>query len=223
MEIEVSFGERTRDAGEPSSRVGIMGGTFDPIHHGHLVAAEAVRIGLGLGSVVFVPANNPPHKVDRIISPASHRLAMVWLATLSNPCFQVSTMELDRDGVSYTIDTIKHLREEFGPQTELFFITGADAVLEIMSWKNARELLEMCQFVAVTRPGYSMAGLESLKDTLGHGLFTRIRRFEVPALAISSSDLRRMVRGGKSIRYLVPEAVSQYIEKNRLYMDGSFS
>ncbi len=194
-----------------------MGGTFDPIHHGHLVAAEAVRTGLGLERVVFVPASSPPHKVGRRISPAGHRLAMVWLATLSNPSFEVSTIELERDGVSYTIDTVRYLRRQYGDNADLFFITGADAVLEIMSWKNARELLRMCQFVAVTRPGYSMAGLEALRESLGPDLVGRIQGFEVPALAISSSDLRRMVKGGKSIRYLTPESVSQYIQKNGLY------
>lgn len=208
------------EAGSQTKRVGVMGGTFDPIHHGHLAAAEAVKNGFHLERVIFVPAGYPPHKDIGAITDARTRYVMVVLATNSNPDFEVSTIEMDRPGPSYTIDTIKALAEQLGHSTQLYFITGADAVLEICGWKNVESLLEMCEFIAVTRPGYNLSSLEQLKEKIGPGRYERIHVFEVPALAISSSELRRRVKEGRSVKYLVPEAVEQYIKKNRLYLDS---
>ncbi len=195
-----------------------MGGTFDPIHYGHLAAAEAVRQGFDLDTVVFIPAALPPHKQASQVTDASHRYIMTILATLSNEFFKVSPIELERRGSSYTIDTVRELRAVYGDETQLFFITGIDAILEICSWRDSGTLLTLCEFIAVTRPGYVTAGLNKLREALGESLFSRIHVFSVPALAISSSELRERVRKGKSIKYLVPEQVEGYILKNRLYL-----
>ncbi len=198
-------------------RIGLMGGTFDPIHYGHLVAAEGARHALGLDRVFFVPAACPPHKVGRPITAAHHRHTMTLLATLSNPAFAVSTIELDRPGPSYTIDTLAVFRHEWGPAADLTFITGADALLEILNWRAPEELLAAARFVAATRPGYSPEGLEAVRQRLPENLRPRITTLEVPALAISSSDLRYRVRQGCPIKYLVPELVEDYIRKEGLY------
>lgn len=198
-----------------------MGGTFDPIHYGHLVTAEAARHEFRLDPVIFVPSGLPPHKRPEEITDAKHRYTMTVLATLTNPHFDVSRVDIDRPGVTYTIDTISDLRAIYGPEVEFYFITGADALLEIVSWKDAEKLVTMCQFIGATRPGYS---LDRLEQNLGP-LYRRYRRsfhfLEVPALAISSTEIRRRVRVGSPIRYLVPETVAFYIAKNRLYLEGN--
>lgn len=198
-------------------RVGIMGGTFDPIHYGHLVAANIARAGFGLDRVIFVPAARPPHKEEWVVSDPEHRYLMTVLATVTNPWFVVSRLELDRPGPSYTIETISAFRGTLGPEVELFFITGADAIMELCTWKDSSELLGMCQFIAATRPGYPLAGLESLEARYNRGPSRRIFRLEVPGLAISSSDIRARVAAGEPITYLVPEPVEDYISKHRLY------
>jgi len=193
-----------------------MGGTFDPIHLGHLVAAEEVRAGFGLDRIVFMPSARPPHKPGRVITSAEDRYTMTRLATASNPFFLVSRVEIDREGPSYTIDTVAYFREQY-PDQEIFFITGADAILEIFTWREPRRLLSMCKFIAVTRPGFDLAGLSSLKDKIGDEVLDRIHTFPVTALDISSSDLRERIRAGRSARYLVPEPVLEFINETGLY------
>lgn len=196
--------------------LGLMGGTFDPIHLGHLAAAEEVRTGFGLDKIVFIPSARPPHKSGKVITDSEHRYTMTVLATVDNPHFEVSRIEIDRPGPSYTIDTVRHFKSRH-PHDKLYFITGADAILEIFTWKDARALLEMCEFIAVTRPGYDLTGLGSLAERLSRETVSNIHPFSVTALAISSSELRQRIAMGRSIRYLVPDMVEQYIYKTGLY------
>lgn len=198
-------------------RLGIMGGTFDPIHYGHLVTAESARTELALGKVIFIPSGRPPHKKVGDISAARHRYLMTVLAVATNPWFEVSRTELDRPGYSYTVDTILEFRRCYGSGTEIFFITGADACLEILTWKGVDELLANCYIIAATRPGFSLTDMGPRLGSLVSLVGERIFALEVPALAISSTDIRRRVARGKSVKYLLPEAVEQYIKKNSLY------
>jgi len=194
-----------------------MGGTFDPIHHGHLVAAEGARHEFQLDEVVFVPALVSPHKTDRRAAAPHHRVLMTLLATLSNPYFSVSDLDVRRPGPSYTVDTLRLLREERGREAEFFFITGADAILEILRWKDPQVILSMATFVAAARPGYPRDRLEEFLLRLPAEWRPRIVYLEIPALAISSSDLRERVRLGRPIKYLVPESVEFYVRKEGLY------
>ena len=191
-----------------ASRVGIMGGTFDPIHHGHLVAASEVAALYDLDEVIFVPTGAPWQKADRQVSPSEHRYLMTVIATASNPRFWVSRVDIDRGGPTYTIDTIRDIGEQ-RPGAQLYFITGADAMAQILSWKDAPELLNRASFVGVTRPGYDLSDAHLPVDSA--------ILLDVPAMAISSSDVRRRVRDGQPIWYLVPDGVVQYISKHRLY------
>jgi nicotinate-nucleotide adenylyltransferase len=197
-------------------RLGIMGGSFDPIHYGHLVTAEAVRSEFDLDQVLFVPSGQPPHKDPGAATRPEDRYLMTVLATLTNPHFEVSRVDIDRPGVTYTVDTVTDLRRAFGPEVEFFFITGADALAEIFSWKNAEELVQECTFVGATRPGFTL-DLTPEVEEFYHRNAAAFRFIEVPALAISSTDLRRRVREGRSLRYLTSEEVVFYIKKNRLY------
>jgi nicotinate-nucleotide adenylyltransferase len=185
-----------------------MGGTFDPIHHGHLVAASEVAALYGLDEVIFVPTGAPWQKADRQVSPSEHRYLMTVIATASNPRFWVSRVDIDRGGPTYTIDTIRDIGEQ-RPGAQLYFITGADAMAQILSWKDAPELLERAAFVGVTRPGYDLSDAHLPVDSA--------ILLDVPAMAISSSDVRRRVREGRPVWYLVPDGVVQYISKHRLY------
>lgn len=191
-----------------------MGGTFDPIHHGHLVAASEVADTFGLDLVLFVPTGQQPFKQDRVVTPAEHRYLMTVVATASNPRFMVSRVDIDRPGVTYTIDTLRELREQY-PSAELFFITGADVLPEILSWKDPDELWSLAHFVGVTRPGHVLddAGLPS----------DRVSLVPVPAMAISSTDCRRRVAAGMPVWYLVPDGVVQYIGKHMLYQSDDDS
>jgi len=190
-----------------------MGGTFDPIHHGHLVAASEVAAGFALDEVVFVPTGTPWQKDHRAVSPAEDRYLMTVIATASNPRFSVSRADVDRPGPTYTIDTLTDLRAERGEDAELFFITGSDALAQILSWRDAAQLVELAHFVGVTRPGHPLAD-PGLPDG-------RVSLVEIPALAISSSDCRERVRLHQPIWYLVPDGVVQYIAKRGLYVsDG---
>jgi nicotinate-nucleotide adenylyltransferase len=189
-------------------RVGIMGGTFDPIHHGHLVAASEVESLFGLDEVVFVPTGEPWQKTERRVSPAEHRYLMTVIATASNPHFWVSRVDIDRPGPTYTIDTIRDIAGQ-RPGAELFFITGADALAQILSWKDAEEALKLARFVGVTRPGYDLSDEHLPTDS--------VTLLDVPAMAISSSDCRERVAGGRPVWYLVPDGVVQYINKHDLY------
>ncbi|MFY9188150.1 MAG: nicotinate-nucleotide adenylyltransferase [bacterium] len=201
--------------GELGIRLGIMGGTFDPIHYGHLVTAEAARTAFNLDQVLFVPNRLPPHKKDYQVSEAKDRYLMAVLATITNKYFEASRLELDRAGISYTIDSLRALRAAHGPEAELHFISGADAILDLLGWKDVDELLALCYFIAATRPGYQLSEqLQRLQEDYPNRVF----RVEVPALAISSTDIRRRVELGKSIKYLLPEPVEHYIYKNKLYL-----
>lgn len=198
-----------------------MGGTFDPIHYGHLVAAEGARSEFGLSEVWFVPTGLPPHKRPGGVTSAEHRYLMTVLATLSNPAFTVSRVDIDRPGPTFTVDTLRVLRSRLGMGPELFFITGADAILDILTWKEPAQALELCCFIAARRPGFPLGRLQSALGGLYETFRQRIHLLEVPALAISSTDIRERVRRGAPIRYLVPEAVQDYIEKNTLYRETS--
>ncbi len=193
-------------------RLGIMGGTFDPIHYGHLLAAEAVRTECGLDRVLFMPSGNPPHKKVRTVSDAQHRFMMTVLATLTNPHFKVSRIELDRPGYSYAVDTVAEVARIF-PDSEITFITGADAILEILTWKDVEALMQKCKFIAVTRSGFN---LDELKE-LPQQILDQIDFWEIPAIDVSSTQIRKRVQAGKTIRYLVPQAVEYYIQKHQLY------
>lgn len=197
---------------EGSGAVGIMGGSFDPIHMGHLVTAEQARADLGLDEVVFVPAGAQPQKWHS--TPAELRYLMTVLATAANPAFSVSRLEIDREGPTYTIDTLRSLRQQ-RPNDRLYFITGADAILNILTWKNAEDCLALAEFVAATRPGYDLRRLES------EGLRRHVRILDVPALAISSSDVRARFEQQRPVRYLIPLEVEQFARKYRLYRDGA--
>lgn len=193
-----------------------MGGTFDPIHFGHLVAAEEARVGFDLEKVVFIPSGNPPHKGGKHVTGAIHRYTMTALAIAGNPHFHISTIELDRPEPSYTVDTIAALKSRLPADSEILFITGADVITQILSWKDTQRLLTMCEFVAVTRPGYSMSDIDRVKEELG-SLATRVHVFPAAGLDISSSDIRERVRTGRPIKYLVPQAVEEYIYKMGFY------
>ncbi|MFT4298470.1 MAG: nicotinate-nucleotide adenylyltransferase [Aeromicrobium sp.] len=200
----------TPGAGE-RRRIGVMGGTFDPIHHGHLVAASEVQATFGLDEVVFVPTGQPWQKAGRDVSPAEHRYLMTVIATAANPRFEVSRVDIDRDGPTYTIDTLRDLVGRY-PDADLFFITGADAMAQILTWRDHDELFDLAQFVACTRPGHDLD--EAMIAALPVG---RVTIEEIPALAISSTDCRDRVRSGQPVWYLVPDGVVQYIGKHRLY------
>ncbi len=199
-------------------RIGIMGGTFDPVHFGHLVTAEEALVQFNLDKVVFMPTGRPVRKTHRHLSSAEDRYLMTVIATAANPDFEVSRLEIDRPGDTYTVDTIVQMRELHGPRAELFFISGADAVREILTWKNADRFAGLCTFIAATRPGYD-ADLDIGSAPGGGVQLPAVESMEVPALAISSSDIRARVAGRRPIRYLLPEAVAAYIEKNGLYCD----
>ncbi len=192
------------------ARLGVMGGTFDPIHHGHLVAASEVAASYDLDEVVFVPAGRPYRKVGGQVSAAEDRYLMTVIATSADPRFSVSRVDIDRPGPTYTRDTLADLRRERGEDTELLFITGADALAQILTWQDAPALMSEAHFVGVTRPGY--------ETTLPEGLpADRVSLLEIPALAISSTGCRDRVRRGLPVRYLVPEGVVTWIEKRALY------
>jgi nicotinate-nucleotide adenylyltransferase len=193
-------------------RIGVMGGTFDPVHHGHLVAASEVASRFALDEVVFVPTGEPWQKTEREVSPAEDRYLMTVIATASNPRFTVSRVDIDRKGPTYTIDTLTEMQDTY-PDAHLFFITGADALEQILSWHQAAELFEYAHFIGVTRPGYRLDG-----EHLPRGSVTLV---EVPAMAISSTDCRARVAAGEPVWYLVPDGVVQYISKSGLYRDAT--
>ncbi|RJP29380.1 MAG: nicotinate-nucleotide adenylyltransferase [Actinobacteria bacterium] len=201
-------------------RIGVMGGTFDPIHNGHLVTAEEAWKQFQLDQVLFIPSGSPPHKEDRRSLEAEDRYLMTVIATATNPHFSVSRMEIDRPGPSYTIDTVGELHRVYGRNTEIYFITGADAILEILTWKEPEQVLAEATFIAATRPGYDLKRLEESlpqAEKERHATDPRVLVMEIPALAISSTDIRQRVKEGRPITYLVPEGVSEFIEKNGFY------
>ncbi len=201
------------NAGQTGARIGVMGGTFDPIHHGHLVAASEVGHFFSLDEVTFVPTGQPWQKDGREVSAAEDRYLMTVIATASNPRFSVSRVDIDRPGPTYTIDTLRELRAIRGPDAELFFITGADALAQIMTWQDADELFKLAHFVGCTRPGHQLSGAGLPND--------RVSLIEIPALTISSTTCRERVGAGEPIWYLVPDGIVQYISKRGLYRHGS--
>ncbi|MEU6863047.1 nicotinate-nucleotide adenylyltransferase [Streptomyces sp. NPDC046876] len=202
------MGEQEMPTGPVKRRLGVMGGTFDPIHHGHLVAASEVAALFHLDEVVFVPTGEPWQKSQRAVSPAEDRYLMTVIATASNPQFSVSRIDIDRGGPTYTIDTLRDLTA-LNPDADLFFITGADALAQILTWRNADELFSLAHFIGVTRPGHHLTD-----DGLPEGGVSLV---EVPALAISSTDCRTRVAQGDPVWYLVPDGVVRYIDKRELY------
>ncbi|MDI3508053.1 MAG: nicotinate-nucleotide adenylyltransferase [Clostridiales bacterium] len=199
-------------------RIGLMGGTFDPIHYGHLVTAEEIRDKFNLEKVIFVPSGHPPHKIERHVSDQEHRYLMTFLATAPNPFFEVSRMEIDRQGPTYTIDTIKQFKAEYGDEYEFYFITGADAIFEILTWKDAEQLLGLCEFIAATRPGFNNNDIKAQLEHITSRYGKEVYSVEVPSLAISSTDIRQRIREGRPIKYLLPESVEYYIKKCNLYI-----
>jgi nicotinate-nucleotide adenylyltransferase len=192
-----------------TQRIGIMGGTFDPIHHGHLVAASEVADRFALDEVIFVPTGEPWQKSGKAVTPAEDRYLMTVIATASNPRFGVSRVDIDRKGPTFTVDTLRDLRDQLGEKAELFFITGADALSKILSWKEVDQLFDLAHFIGVTRPGFRLAA--------GHLPADAVSLVQVPAMAISSTDCRRRVHDGQPVWYLVPDGVVQYITKRHLY------
>lgn len=201
-------------------KIGIMGGTFNPIHNGHLVTAQEALSQFKLDKVIFIPTGNPSHKIENEVASAEDRYIMTVIATSSNSNFFVSRMEIDRKGKSYTIDTVRQLRKIYGKNSLLYFITGADAILEILTWKNTGEIVSLCKFIAATRPGYNLSRIEDLRKRLFGKVGAadkKIYVMEIPALSISSTDIRNRVRHKRPIDYLLPEGVSNYILKHGLY------
>ena len=206
------------DDPERTYRLGIMGGTFDPIHYGHLVTAEQAREALDLDLVLFMPAGSPAFKQDKHVSDPEDRYAMTVLATAANAAFYASRFEIDRPGVTYTVDTLGELRSRYPDNVELYFITGADAIMDILAWHDAERLASLATLIAATRPAYD---IETAKARItASGIDFDVRYIEIPALAISSSNIRELVRDGKSARYLTSESVMGYIQKNDLYVTG---
>lgn len=197
-------------------KIGIMGGTFDPIHLGHLILAEETRVRLNLDKVIFIPAGAPPHKEMTSILKPLHRYEMALLATVDNPYFQVSPFEINKREVSYTIDTIKYLKNIYDSST-LYFITGADSLVNINSWRNSKELLSLCKFVTAKRKGISNSKLDSVVNEINETFGETVYLLSIPYIEISSTDIRNRVRREESIKYYVTENVEAYIRKNKFY------
>jgi nicotinate-nucleotide adenylyltransferase len=202
-------------------RLGIMGGAFDPVHIAHLVTAQEALIQFQLDEVMFLPSGQPPHKKRRL-APAEFRYLMTAVATASHPRFSVSRLEIDQPGVDYTVDSLRYLTGALMPDSKLFFITGADAVLDILTWKDPAGVLGLCTLVAATRPGFDLSRLSAVLASLGPGIVgpgpdARVRMMEVPGLDISSTMIRERLAGGLPVRYLVPDAVHELLEKSGEY------
>jgi nicotinate-nucleotide adenylyltransferase len=200
-------------------RVGILGGTFDPIHYAHLAIAEEVRVALDLTEIVFIPAGQPPHKPERMVTPARHRLAMVQLAIATNPCFTYSRIEVDRPGPSYLVDTLRDLRAQWGKDTALYFVIGWDSLEELHTWYDPQGILaQLTKLVAVGRPGYAQGNeYNTMLEARLPGILQRLLIVPAPLLNISSTDLRQRITEGRPIKYQTPETVEQYIVEHKLY------
>lgn len=197
-------------------KLGVMGGTFDPIHLGHLAMAESAREIFQLEEILFIPSARPPHKVEKKIESQAHRLMMTFLATKSNDFFRVSPMEMLREGFSYTLDTVNELYREYGEKTELFFIIGSDSMADLSGWHKADELVGKVHFLAAARPGMN-ADFDKVKKFFGKDGEEHIHKFETPGFEISSTNIRERIKSGRSIKYLVPEEVEEYIYREQLY------
>ncbi|MEA4816794.1 MAG: nicotinate-nucleotide adenylyltransferase [Lachnospiraceae bacterium] len=197
--------------------IAVFGGTFDPVHYGHLVAANEVMHAFSTDGVIFIPAGMPSHKDSSCVTDNELRLEMTKIATSSNPRFFVSRMEIERGGPSYTIDTVSELKRLLKPNAKIYFVVGADSIFQVFSWKDARRLITMCEFIGVTRPGYNKGELYERIKNINQNCESNIHFCEIPSLDISSSEIRERVKEGKSIKYLVPEGVEEYIYKKGLY------
>jgi nicotinate-nucleotide adenylyltransferase len=202
---------------EPGIRLGISGGTFDPIHYGHLIVAEEIRETNGLDRILFIPSGKPPHKRNLEVSGAEQRLSMVEAAIRTNPHFEVSRIEIDREGYTYTVDTLEQLKEIYGRETKLYFIIGADVVHDLLTWKNYEKVFSLCEFIAVLRPGYTSSSFIKTVEDLETAYSAQIHTFIGPLIDISSTMIRERAASGKSIKYLLPEEVEKYILDNGLY------
>jgi len=198
-------------------RIGISGGTFDPIHHGHLIAAQEIREKLNLDKILFIPVGDPPHKTDIEVTDSIHRLNMVKKAIEDNSYFEVSSIEVDRPGYTYTIDTLMELKEKYPENCKFYFIIGADTLPQLVTWKEYRKVFTLCQFVAVMRPGFNNEEIYNEARRLESCFSAKIDIIDAPLIEISSTDIRKRVRESKSIKYLVPESVEEYIYSNGLY------
>jgi nicotinate-nucleotide adenylyltransferase len=198
--------------------LGILGGTFDPVHYGHLLAAEWACEVFRLDQLVFMPSARPPHKDLAGVLDSQHRIRMVELAVQDNPDFSVSSLELERTGLSYTVDTLQYYLDEY-PGIELYFIIGVDALQLLYTWKDVERLVELCTFIVVTRPGYILDRSDPAFQSVPDKLWKRLRLLSIPGLEISSSEIRKRIMQGLSIRYLLPPAVEAYIKENHLYQD----
>ena len=203
--------------------IGVLGGTFDPIHIGHLIVAEEARIRLGFNEVLFVPAGQPWLKLNHSITPAIHRVAMVRRAIAANPHFRLCTREVERPGLSYTVDTMTMLQEQLGSEASLFFILGRDTLAELPLWKEPKKLLQLCRLIVAPRSvlsaveGSGSSDLEHLETSIP-GLMDKVIQLEMPVIGISSSEIRQRIAQGLSIRYLVPEGVEEYITEQKIYL-----
>lgn len=202
---------------EAVSKVGILGGTFNPVHYGHLIAAEAVRENFCLDRVLFIPAGIPPHKPVSEVAAANHRFNMVKCAIASNPGFEASHLEIERSGYTYSIDTLTSLKSMYADSTEFFFIIGADVVPELILWREYSKVFEMCSFIALFRPGHNREAFLWQINELAAGYGAKIFAAEAPLIDISSTDIRERIINGRSIKYLVPDCVEEYIYQNGLY------
>lgn len=198
--------------------LGILGGTFNPVHYGHLAAGECAREAFALDRIVYIPSARPPHKKLQHILDSEHRLKMVKMAVKDNPSFSVSSLELERKGLSYTVDTVDYYRKNY-PGVEIYFILGVDALQIFNSWRDIDRLIEMCQFIVLSRPGYHFDRQDECYSDLPSKLWEKTNFLEIPGLLISSSDIRKRIYKGKTIKYLLPQVVEEYIEKENLYKD----
>ncbi len=196
-------------------RIGIIGGTFNPIHLGHLMIAEMAREAYHLEKVIFVPAYHPPHKHDDVID-AKYRYEMTAAAVSDNPYFTVSDVEFKREGPSYTIDTVRHFINVYGPDTEFYFIAGTDSIRDLPNWKYIDDLLPLCHFIGAVRPDGS-AAIDDVIAYFGELGAQRIHRLDVPIMRLSATDLRRRLREHRTVRYLIPKAVVEYIKDHDIY------
>ena len=199
-------------------KIGILGGTVDPIHIGHLIMAEGIREAFGLDKIFFVPSGNPPHKKFRTVTDAEHRYNMVCKALSDNPYFDVSRIEINRKGYTYTIDTLKYLREQKASDAKFSYIIGADVLFDLLTWKNYKEVFAVCEFIAALRPGGESEKFSKQIKYLEDTFSAKIMGADIPLMDISSTAIRKRIKEGKSVKYMVPEDVNVYIKRNRLYV-----
>ena len=197
--------------------VGVLGGTFDPVHNGHLILADVAEEHLNLDEILFIPAGQPWLKIERIITPAQHRLQMLRLALDDRPQFRISEMEIERHGPTYTIDTIKELKDGLNADDELFFILGQDSLMQVPQWHDAPSLIQLCYLAAAPRPGVKKPDLKALEAEIP-GIKQRVMLMKEPKVDITATDIRERVAKGLSVRHLVPEPVNRYIKEQKLYV-----